>query len=81
MEKVLEDKGGELKFSPDVAEFILDKNMELKAVRLRNGKVVDHEHLHTRFNPKHPLLSSPEKVKHALDQFFVHEFKEKRSVC
>jgi len=72
-----EDESG-LKFSQEVAEYILDENMQLKAVKLKNGVIVDSEHLHSEFNPKHPLLRTPTLVKRTLDQFFLHEFTERR---
>ena len=79
MGSVLVEESGMLKFSDEVDEFILDSKMQLKAVRLKTGQVIDHKALHRRFTPKHPLISTPDKVKSALDQFFIHEFKEKRS--
>jgi hypothetical protein len=80
MTTILENNAGSIKFSEEVEEYILDKNMQLKAVRLKNGLTVDHEHLHRHFSPKHPLLKTPQSLKSTLDQFFVHEFKEKRLV-
>ena len=81
MVKVLESEGGQVRFSEQVSEYVLDENMVLKAVVLKDGNRVDHTHLHEVFAPKHPLLRTPEKVRAALDQFFVHEFKDRRNVC
>lgn len=81
MVKILEDDRGEIRFSPQIEEFILDENMQLKAIRLKSGETIDHTHLHRQFSPKHPLLKTPEKVKSTLDQFFVHEFMSKRNTC
>ncbi|MFH1055757.1 MAG: hypothetical protein V1744_06675 [Candidatus Altiarchaeota archaeon] len=78
MTSILEETNGELKFSGNIQEFILDEKMELKAVKLRGGETVDYEHLHRHFSPKHPLLKTPSILKRTLDQFFLHEFKEKR---
>jgi len=79
MTSILEQNNGALKFSNDVAEYILDENMQLKAVKLRNGEMVDHEHLHRHFSPKHPLLKTPSELKKTLDRFFIHEFVERRA--
>jgi len=78
MVSILEDNGGDVRFSQDIEEYILDGNMQLKAVKLKSGLTVDHEHLHRHFMPQHPLLKTPESLKTTLDQFFVHEFREKR---
>jgi hypothetical protein len=75
---ILTKHNGEVKFSNEIEEYILDENMELKAVKLRNGETIDHEHIHRQFTPKHPLLKTPLKIKKTLDQFFLHEFKERR---
>jgi hypothetical protein len=81
MVRILEEESGSVKFSNEVDEFILDNKMQLKAVKLKSGQIMDHKSLHDRFSPKHPLLSTPKKVKHALDQFFVQEFKARRTSC
>lgn len=78
MSKILEQDGGDIKFSNEVQEYILDENMELKAIRLKNGVEIDHKRLHRDYSPKHPLLRTPENLKSTLDQFFLHEFKAKR---
>jgi hypothetical protein len=78
MTKILNEDNGSLKFSSEIEEYILDENMQLKALRLRNGLTVDHEHLHRHFSPKHPLLKTPTGLRSTLDQFFLHEFREKR---
>jgi hypothetical protein len=78
MASILSEKNGQLGFSTEIEEFILDDKMELKAVRLKDGSTLDHEHLHRHFSPKHPLLKTPEGVKKTLDQFFIHEFVERR---
>jgi predicted Zn-dependent peptidase len=72
------EDNGEIRFSTEIKEYILDENMELKAMKLRNGETVDYQHLHRQFAPKHPLLRTPTGVRKTLDQFFVHEFKERR---
>ena len=79
--KILNVNDGELKFSEEISEYILDENMELKAVKMRSGETLDHEHLHRYFSPKHPLLSTPSGLKRTLDQFFLHEFRDRRLVC
>ena len=79
MTTILSEKDGHIGFSSEIEEFILDQNMELKAVRLRDGSCVDHEHLHRHFSPKHPLLKTPTELKRTLDQFFIHEFVERRA--
>jgi hypothetical protein len=79
--KILDSNGGELRFSEEISEYILDENMELKAVRMRNGQTLDHEHIHRHFSPKHPLLSTPSGLRKTLDQFFLHEFRDRRLVC
>lgn len=81
MASILSERNGHLEFSSDIEEFILDGKMEFKAVRLRDGRTVDHEHLHRHFSPKHPLLKTPAGLKRALDQFFFHEFVEKRTAA
>jgi hypothetical protein len=78
MASILKQDNGNVKFSTEIEEYILDENMELKAVRLKSGETVDHEHLHRHFSPKHPLLKTPTGLRKALDQFFVHEFAERR---
>lgn len=77
---ILTEKKGELKFSQEVEEFILDENMRLKAVKLKNGETVDHNRLHKQYSPKHPLLKTPKAIKKTLDQFFLHEFRERRLI-
>ena len=77
-EVILTQNNGALQFSDEITEYILDENMELKAVRLRDGRVVDYRVLHRQFTPKHPLLKTPVGVKRTLDQFFLHEFVERR---
>jgi hypothetical protein len=77
-DSILTESGGELRFSRQIREYILDENMQLKAVRLRNGEVIDAKHLHRRFTPTHPLLKTPARIKQTLDQFFVYEFRERR---
>ncbi len=67
-----------MRFSHDIVEYILDDRMQLKAVKLRNGSVIDARDLHRQFNPKHPLLKTPSKIRETLDQFFVHEFQSRR---
>lgn len=79
MVKILSENNGELEFSNEIQEYILDSKMELKAVKLKSGQVIDHEHLHRHFSPKHPLLSTPTSLKRTLDQFFVQEFMERRT--
>jgi hypothetical protein len=78
MVNVLRENNGELTFSSEVEEYILDRNMQLKAIKLKNGQVVDSERLHRHYSPKHPLLRTPIGLQKTLDQFFVHEFREKR---
>jgi hypothetical protein len=78
MVKILNENNGEIEFSSEIQEYILDANMELKAVKLSSGEVVDHEHLHRHFSPKHPALKTPTGLKKTLDQFFVQEFMERR---
>ena len=75
---ILKENRGGLTFSDEIQEYILDENMELKAVRLKNGEVIDYKHLHREFTPKHPLLRTPLKIKNTLDQFFLQEFRERR---
>ena len=77
-ESILKEDRGGLRFSDEIEEYILDENMHLKAVRLRNGETIDHIHLHRQFSPKHPLLRTPSGVRDTLDQFFIHEFRERR---
>ncbi|MFH0862502.1 MAG: hypothetical protein V1875_05660 [Candidatus Altiarchaeota archaeon] len=79
MATILSEKDGHIGFSNEIEEYILDGNMELKAVRLRDGSCVDHEHLHKAFSPKHPLLKTPSELKKTLDRFFIHEFVERRA--
>ena len=78
MATILEENNGELRFSDEITEYILDENMELKAVRLKDGKTLDSEQLHRDFTPKHPLIQTPQGLKRTLDQFFIHEFKDRR---
>jgi len=78
MPSILSEKDGQLGFSSEVTEFILDENMEFKAVKLKDGSTVDHEHLHRHFSPKHPMVKTPAGLKRTLDQFFLHEFMERR---
>ena len=78
MATILKENNGELTFSNEVKEYILDENMELKALRLADGQTVDHLHLHRHFSPKHPLLKTPTVLRKTLDQFFLHQFKERR---
>ncbi len=80
MEKILEENNGNVRFSSQIHEFILDENMELKAVKLKNGIEVDHEGLHRFFAPKHPLIKTPQGMKETLDSFFVHEFVDRRAI-
>jgi hypothetical protein len=75
---ILEQTSGGLKFSDDVEEYILDSKMQLKAVKLKDGRTIDHERLHSHFSPKHPLISTPSGLRSMLDQFFVHEFRQRR---
>jgi hypothetical protein len=79
MAKILEESRGILEFSGNISEYILDDKMQLKAVRLKDGQVIDHESLHSRVKPKHPLISTPKNLKNALDQFFVREFVTRRT--
>ena len=78
MENILEQEGEGVKFSEAIKEYILDEKMQLKAVKLKNGIEIDSEQIHRQFEPKHPLLATPAGVRNILDQFFLHEFKEKR---
>ena len=78
MTAILEETDGALKFSEEVKEFILDEKMELKAVKLKNGQMIDHMHLHRHFSPRHPLIKTPTGLRIALDQLFLHEFTDRR---
>jgi hypothetical protein len=80
MVSILENGDSGIHFSEDIEEFILDKNMKLKALKLRSGETIDHRELHRHFNPRHPLLKTPRKLKKTLDQFFVLEFSQKRNI-
>ncbi|MFH1402920.1 MAG: hypothetical protein ABIH11_01460 [Candidatus Altiarchaeota archaeon] len=77
--KVLVERGGCLEFNRKaISEYILDENMELKAVRFKSGEVQDMEGIHRLHRPKHPLLRTPESLRRALDLFFLHDLAEKR---
>ena len=78
MVSILTEENGQLAFSSEVTEYILDEKMELKAIKLRDGQTIDHERLHRHFSPKHPLLRTPVGLKTMLDQFFLHEFRQRR---
>ena len=75
---ILTEYNGSIRFSNEIAEYILDENMQLKAVKLNNGQTIDYHQLHRQFAPKHPLLKTPSRIKKTLDQFFLHEFRERR---
>ncbi|MFC2162652.1 hypothetical protein ACFLRF_03145 [Candidatus Altiarchaeota archaeon] len=77
--RILVNKGGSLQFNEkEIAEYILDADMKLKAVRFMDGRVEDLTEIHRRHSPQHPLLKTPQGLKTALDQFFLHSISEKR---
>jgi hypothetical protein len=77
--KLLVEKGGRLEFNRKaISEYILDENMELKAVRFKNGRVQDFNGIHKSHRPKHPLLKTPQKLKKALHLFLVDSLAEQR---
>ena len=79
MKNILEEIDGDVRFSSQVREYILDENMQLKAIVLKNGEEVDYERIHRHFSPKHPMIRTPKGMKKTLDSLFVHEFVDKRA--
>ncbi len=78
MATILQETTDGLRFSNEVEEFILDRNMQLKAVKLKDGSTIDHERLHRHHNPQHPLIKTPTGLKSVLDMFFLEEFRQRR---
>ncbi len=77
--KVLVQQKGKLEFNKEaITEYILDENMELKALRFKDGVMKDIRGIHRQHRPQHPMLRTPEGLKKTLNLFFRHSLNEQQ---